>query len=162
MILLETHVHKLRFSIDKDAPPIYKKRWNDFKKKCEEGENQYITEQIKNYCKMPINKNLSYLKRSEGGLGGDDNKVNKQIRFRQFWSTDKWSLNDGSVQDDDIVLTEITSTNSEKWTYEELDDLIYGFIKTANYIVQANCVNGLIEMVNKKTFDDYYLCSDCE
>ena len=32
MILLETHVHKLRFSIDKDAPPIYKERWNDFKK----------------------------------------------------------------------------------------------------------------------------------
>tara|TARA_B110000444_G_C18538832_1_gene454716 strand:- start:353 stop:688 length:336 start_codon:yes stop_codon:yes gene_type:complete len=111
---------------------------------------------------MPINKNLPYLKRSEGGMGGDDNLVNKQIRFRQFCSTDKRLINDVSCQDNDVVLTEIIGTNSEKWTYEELDDLIYGFIKTANYNIEANCVNGSIEMVNKNTFDDYYLCSDCE
>ena len=162
MNLLETHIHKLRFYIDKDAPPIYIERWKDFKKKCEEGKNQYIIEQIKSYCKMPINKNLPYLKRSEGGMGGDDNLVNKQIRFRQFCSTDKRLINDVSCQDNDVVLTEIIGTNSEKWTYEELDDLIYGFIKTANYNIEANCVNGSIEMVNKNTFDDYYLCSDCE
>jgi len=34
----------------------------------------------------------------------------------------------------------------EIWIYEELDDIIYGFIKTANNIVEAECVHGFIEM----------------
>ena len=35
----------------------------------------------------------------------------------------------------------------KKWTYEELDDLIYAFIKTANDNVEGKCVRGCIEMV---------------
>ena len=92
-------------------------------------------------------------------MGGNNNFVNKQIRFREFFPNDNRSLNDGSWKDNDIVLTEITSTEEERWTYEELDDLIYGFIKTANYKLQAECVSGVIEMVNKigKTIAIYNL-----
>ena len=149
MNILDTHIHKLRFKIDKDAPPKYIERWNNFKKSCEEGDNEDTVQQMKNNCKLNINKNLPYLQRSEGGMGGNNNFVNKQIRFREFFPNDNRSLNDGSWKDNDIVLTEITSTEEERWTYEELDDLIYGFIKTANYKLQAECVSGVIEMVNK-------------
>ena len=31
-------------------------------------------------------------------------------------------------------------------SYEELDDIIYGFIKTANYFMGAECINGYIEL----------------
>jgi hypothetical protein len=151
MNILDTHLHKLRLKIDNDAPPEYVKRWNNFKKSCEEGDNEYIVQQIKDSCKLNINKNLPYLNRWEGGLGGNNNLVNKQIRFRYFGSKSDRSINDGSWKDNDIVLTQITSTEEERWTYEELDDLMYGFIKTANYKVQGECINGVIEMVNKNT-----------
>ena len=130
MNLLNTHIHELRFYIDKDAPEKYIKRWKEFKKKCENGENKHIVEQLKSYCKLENNKNLPYLKRVEGGLGGDD----KQIRFKMCNS------------DNDIILHDIISTTDEKWNYDELDDLIYAFIKTANFNIKADCVNGNIKM----------------
>ena len=42
----------------------------------------------------------------------------------------------------------IENTTTERWTYEELDDLIDAFIKTANDNVEEECVKGCIEMVN--------------
>lgn len=62
----------------------------------------------------------------------------------------------------DIVLNQIINTNTEKWSYDELDDLIYAFTKTFNYFVKSECVNGVIEMSNKKCLDDNYLDSDDE
>lgn len=48
--------------------------------------------------------------------------------------------------DNDIILHDIISTTDEKWNYDELDDLIYAFIKTANFNIKADCVNGNIKM----------------
>ena len=59
-------------------------------------------------------------------------------------------------------VNEIINTETEKWTWEELDELIYAFIKTANNNVNATCVNGSIEMINKNTLSDSYLDSDSE
>jgi len=157
MNILDTHMHELRFYIDKDAPSEYMKRWNDFKTKCENGENKQTVEQLKNYCKLTVNRDLPYLERAEGGLGGSDNLVNKQIRFRHN------RISFGKLSDDnDIILNEIISTDNEKWTYDELDDLLRAFIKTANFYVQADCVNGHIGMFNKNMLDDNYLESDSE
>ena len=50
----------------------------------------------------------------------------------------------------------------EKWTYNELDDLIYAFIKTANYNIGECCVSGYIELLKKTTFLENYLDSDIE
>ena len=48
MKILNTHIHKLRLYIDKDAPLEYKIRWDEFKTHCESGEdeNKNIVEQI--------------------------------------------------------------------------------------------------------------------
>ena len=62
-----------------------------------------------------------------------------------------------NYNDKDIILDRIINTNTEKWSYDELDDLIYAFTKTFNYFVKSECVNGVIEMSN-----DNYLDSDDE
>ena len=111
---------------------------------------------MKKYCKLEQNKNIPYLKREEGGIGGDNNNTDKQIRFFRLYSK---SIN---YNDKDIVLNQIINTNIEKWSYDELDDLIYALTKTFNYFVKSECVNGVIEISNKKCLDDNYLDSDDE
>ena len=85
MNLVNTHNHRLVFCLDGDAPEKYIKKWNKFKQQCEGGNNKYILEQIKQNCKIKSNKKLQYLDREEGGLGGNDNTIHKQIRFRHIF-----------------------------------------------------------------------------
>lgn len=150
-LLSETHTYKLRFHINKDSPQEYINRWIYFKNKCESGqeENEQIVGLIKMFCKLEQNKKLSYLVCYEGGMFGLD----KQIRFRRKCAADCIKRNN---IDDDIILGEIydrgleTETNTDKWTYEELDDLISAFIKVAEYYVNAKyCIKGCIEMTKQ-------------
>ena len=143
----EAYVYKLRISIDKDSPPEYMKRWLDFKNKCEGGggENKHIVERIKLSCSLQENKNLPYLNRSEGGMGGNNNSINKQIRFREKMLLDMscclWQY------DNDIVMDQIYCTETEKWTYEEMGDLLSAFIEVSGYYVKSDgCIRGWIEM----------------
>ena len=154
MYLLDTHNHRLVFNLDGHASEKYIKKWNEFKIKCESGNNQHIVEQIKEYSKLEIIKNMPYLKRKEGGLGGDNNIIHKQIRFRYIFEGQQF--NGGNIpyykDDTHIIFHEIVSTDIEKWNYNELDDLIYAFIKTANYYMGTECVSGYIELINKNNF----------
>ena len=165
MELLNTHNHRLVFYLDGDSPEKYIKKWNKFKIECESGDNQHIVEIIKEYSKLEKIKNMPYLKREEGGLGGDNNITHKQIRFRHIFEGQQF--NGGNIpyykkDDTYIIFNEIVSTDIEKWTYNELDDLIYAFIKTANYYMETNCVSGYIELINKRSFLENYLDSDNE
>lgn len=155
MYLLNTYNHRLVFNLDRDTPEKYIKKWNKFKIECESGDNQHIVKQIKEYSKLEKIKNMPYLKRVEGGLGGNNNGIHKQIRFRHIFEGQQ-------VNDMNIIFNEIISTDIEKWSYNELDDLIYSFIKTANYYMGTNCVSGYIELINKTTFLENYLDSDTE
>ena len=74
------------------------------------------------------------------------------IRFRICWSN----------IDNDIILDQVDNTETEKWTYDELDDIIRALTKTFNYFVESECVNGVIEISNKKSMSDDYLDSDDE
>ena len=85
MVLLNTHNHRLIFNINRYAPKQSIEKWNKFKIKCESGNNKDIIEQMKEYSKLEINKNMPYLERMEGGLGGNNNKQHKQIRFRHIF-----------------------------------------------------------------------------
>lgn len=152
MFILDTHIYKLRFRIDTDAPTDYMNRWKKLKYDCDNGDNKYIVEEMKTYCKLESNKTLPYLQRTEGGFGGNDNIMNKQIRFRICWSN----------IDNDIILDQVDNTETEKWTYDELDDIIRALTKTFNYFVESECVNGVIEISNKKSMSDDYLDSDDE
>jgi len=153
MNILNTHNHRLVFCIDDDAPKEYIKRWSEFKLKCESGNNKHIVEQIKEYCKLETNKAISYLNRMEGGMGGDNNSINKQLRFRNSIV---------GINDNHIIFDQVMNTDIEKWTYDELDDLIYAFTKIASYNVKAKCVSGYIEMRNNDSYSDNYLDSDSE
>ena len=105
---------------------------------------------MKTYCKLEQNKNIPILRREEGGIGGDNNIINKQIRFVRLYTNMPLPLN---YNDKDIVLDQISSTDIEKWSYDELDDLICAFTKTFNYFLGTDCVNGSIEMSNEKCLD---------
>jgi hypothetical protein len=146
MEILNKYNHTLRFRIDKLAPPKWMNRWNELKQKCESGENEHIVGQIKSFCKLESNKNLPYLDRVEGGIGGGDNRIHKQIRFRMYFDRKDRSWD----RDNDIVLDQIYGTDQERWTYEELDDIIHGFVNMANSNVKETCVTGLIELENKE------------
>ena len=156
MNILNTHLHYLRFKLDNDAPNEYVERWTELKSDCEYGEsgpsepgpNKLILEVVKAHCILEQNKELPYLNRTEGGLGGGNNKINKQIRFRHNHNYPKDFIMPND-RDNDIVFKEITNTDTEQWTYEELDDLLFAFVKTANEIVEAECVTGVIEMIHK-------------
>ena len=150
--ILETHRHILRFRLDSDAPTKYIERWTEIKRECENTDNESIVEQIKNNCKLVSNKGLPYLKIREGGLGGNDNILDKQIRFRMETSF---------KTDNDIVLRP-SNTETQKWNYDELDDIIRSFTKVLNNKMRTECVKGCIEIINENAFNDNYLDSDSD
>jgi len=160
MFILDTHTHKLRFRIDADAPVDYMNRWKKLKKDCESGDNAYVLEKMKTYCRLESNITIPHLQRAEGGIGGDSNIKNKQIRFRRHMKY----MNLSRYKDNDIILDQVTNADdqTEKWTYQELDDIIRALIKTFNYFVESECVNGVIELINKESMSHNYLDSDDE
>lgn len=155
MNILDTHIYKLRFKLDFDATEKYIEKWNKIKKESETTNNKFLVEEIKNNCKLESNKNLPYLQRNEGGLGGDNNQNNKQIRFRFNFNSYKF--------DDDILLSVLNSDlKNEKWSYEELDDILRSFIKVLNKKMSCECVNGCIEIFNKNMINDNYFDSETD
>lgn len=155
MNILDTHIYKLRFKLDFDAPDKYIEKWNKIKEESETTDNEYLVKEIKNNCKLESNKNLSYLQINEGGLGGNNNKINKQIRFRFNFNSNKF--------DNDILLDVLNSDlKNEKWTYEELDDILYSFIKVLNKRMCCQCISGCIEIFNKNMLDDNYFDSETD
>lgn len=149
MNILETHTHTLRFRIDSDAPTKYIERWKEIKRECENSDNKYIVEQIKNNCRISSNKTLPYLERCEGGLGGNNNILDKQIRFRM----EKY---------ENVILLHPSNSETQKWTYDELDDIIRSFTIVLNDKMRSPCINGCIEMMNKIVFNDDYLDSNSD
>jgi len=150
--LMTVYHHSLRIRLDSDAPKEYVKKWNKFKSICEGGnpKNNIIVNKILKYCELDQNKKLSILDRLEGGLGGNDNLLHKQIRFRHCIGNVTLDGKIRNSNDNDIVLDQVISTPSEKWTYEELDDILHALIQTANHCLDEECVMGCIELENKQ------------
>ena len=143
MNLIESYDHRLRFHIDLKTNHIdVIKKWFKLKKKCESGNNkQRMIEHIKSFCKLEQNQkrvNLDY--GVERYMDNRDSHMSKQFIFR----------NNETNNDYDIVIIMCNSSEGmEKWTYEELDDLICAFIETGEFYVQYNgCIMGCIEMTN--------------
>ena len=150
MSIPDTHIVELRFKIDGDAPQKYIDEWLKLKTICENGKNKELVDEWLSNCKIQSVRNMPYLDRCEGGIGGNNNIINKQLRFR------KKQIYSISI-DNDIVIENIISSEQEKWTLEELDDLIRAFRRMANNYVGAECINGCIEMVNINSLYDNYL-----
>lgn len=43
--------------------------------------------------------------------------------------------------------------SGEKWTYEELNDIMRAFIKLCNEYIKCKCVNGYIKLKDIKSLD---------
>lgn len=139
-----THTISLRFKIDRNASQKYINNWIKFKNVCESGNNKEIVKNWLSNCRINSNKDIPYLNRCEGGIGGIggcNNLIHKQIRFRQHLLY---------LKDNDIVFN-IYNSDKEEWLLDELDDLIRAFIIIANIAICAECVNGCIEIVSNVT-----------
>ena len=119
--------------------------WKKFKESIDknfEFRDILIKEWLHN-CKINSNKNLPILQRFEGGMGGNDNKINKQIRFYKDRNNKATEYN---------IIFYVYNAEEEKWTLQELDDLTYGFGKCLKErYFNVNCC---IELSKYNDFSD--------
>ena len=147
MNIPDTHYVRLIFRIDPYITKPYIDIWGALKKECEyNNANEEIVKEWLFMCKTEIVCNLPYLHCSEGGIGTNNTK---QIRFRPFYS-------DISGFNDNYIIFDVQNGDQKKWTFDELDDLIYGFVKYSSEYVMKDCIEGAIEFTNKNHFDDNY------
>ena len=138
---------ELVFELKNDNPPQnFVNNWLKFKEICECGQskNKNIVKKWLSYCNIPTVENMPYLNRCEGGFGGNNNQTNKQIRFRDNHYFYK----------DNIIVFYVFNCKNEQWSYNELNDLINGFIKCANNYLEADCVIGYIKIKPTNSEDE--------
>jgi len=156
MNIMDNYICKLRFRIEKAAPEKYRTKWaNDLKKNiCDGGceKNHIITRKMLSKCSLDVNKNLPLLNRSEGGIGGNCNLTNKQLRYQDFILN---QYNEDYNQNDIII--NVINSNVEKWSFNELDDIRKAYIKVFNNFMCEKCTIGSIEFYDPKNLYD----SDC-
>lgn len=88
------------------------------------------------YCSLEKNKSLPFLNRMEGGIGGDNNNEDRQIRCRLLTNYEP---------EDRELLLDVIDTEINKWSFEELRDLVKAFEKfSSEYIHPDNPVQGYI------------------
>lgn len=122
---------------------MYKTRFQELKNKIESNDNEFFSILIKENCILDSNKNLPLLKRIEGGLGGNINTIHKQLRYEDsiLNSFDPFTSND--------IVLHILDSDIEKWTYDELDDILKSCIISINDYIKFDCVDGCIELIIK-------------
>jgi hypothetical protein len=151
MIIPDIHNMKLKFKIYNATPKEYMDKWIELKNMCENGNNEGIINELLYYCKLESVKKLPYLNRCEGGIGGNNNNINKQLRFRKYHRI----MELPGYKDNDIVFDNIINTTTEKWTLNELNDIMRGFSLYANNYCNINdSIDGYIEIEYDKYLDD--------
>ena len=142
-LFLDDYEYSLRFSLTPYSTMESKKKWNELKTNCENGNNESIANEWISLCNSEINKSLSFLNSMDGGIE-DDKK--KDCRFRYSFATE--------YEDNDIVIRHFKNSISSKWTYTQLDDLVQAFERMVNNHIGGIYVSGCIVMV--KTNKIYY------
>jgi len=134
--------HFLRIRTETNTKTMYKTRFQELKNKIESNDNEFFSILIKKNCILDSNKNLPLLKRMEGGLGGDINTIHKQLRYEDsiLNSFDTFTSND--------IVLHILDSDIEKWTYDELDDILKSCIISINDYIEFDCVSGCIELID--------------
>ena len=130
--------HQLRFSLHNKAPLKMVNKWKRLKQNCESGiknGNKKVVNEFLKLCELESNKSLPYLDRCEGGFGGNNN----QMRFRDTSPPFQYC----TQMDNDIVIDQIYNTESEYWTYAELQDIMQAF---KHYFASPDWVDCVIEI----------------
>jgi len=129
----------LEFCTEK-IPTEYCGKWKELIRMCWNRDPDIIRRILLNVtarCEIESNKNLPILNRGEGGLGGNSNAHNKQIRFQQINSP----LN--------VILLDVLDSNDgkETWSQKELFDLIQAFTEEFNdYLREDRLVYGRLSI----------------
>ena len=136
--IIETQQVELCFMLDSNASSVLQSRWNTFVMHCHGMLFSVDVNKWLSFCRLESNRNIPPLECSEGGIGGNDKQTNRQIRFKQRYGT--------VDENKKTIAMVVSSTKEEKWTFKELEDLVYAFCRYANEIVHETCVNGIIQI----------------
>lgn len=131
----------LSFQCNPRIPERYIEKWILIKKNIEErGGGYLVKEDIYNiwrgFCELDSNKNLPDLHGHEGGIGGDDNRTDKQMRFGV----------DNSGYNFITISVSHPDLGPSKWTFPELTDLVQAFVKTLNQLMGDTVCCGFIKV----------------
>lgn len=142
----------LRFMMDNDAPKEFVKKWEVFRSVCEGDKeiNNEVSVRWTELCRLASNRALPILHRCEGGLGGNSNGTDKQIRYRM-------SLDPLRKLDDHILIYLYDSDDgTDVWTDVEIRDLLNAFAQLANeeYGCGGGCRGILQTMESSESWDD--------
>lgn len=117
--------------LDNDAPEEFEKKWEKMVN---------LLNGWGNFKKIFLGRvvevygGLGILDRCEGGLGGNNNRENKQLRF-------KMDKNPGSFKEPILEMTVLEPDNptaTETWTYEELIKIITIMTKILDDDLESN------------------------
>ena len=101
-----------------------------------------ILNRWKENCSLDSNRQLPILNKVDNGLGGDDNQINKQIRIINP-DTESGEYYIGHKKE--IRMEVIDSLNGERWSLEEVEDILNAFVKTSKtYYTSSNGCTGQI------------------
>ena len=146
------YAHLLRFRLYSDAPPkfraLYKQAYDDIVSDDKKRFNPYLHMWIGLLDEEQIGTNIDrqYLNRAEGGIGGDDNRQNRQIRFATARSMEHQT---SFLKFGEITLRAEPSDNKRcKWNIEELVQFGEKFKEVLESSVGSNCI-------------DFYIAVDC-
>ena len=123
---------QLRYKLHDDAPPKFKKAFITIKNQLESGEYKEI---LSNWVKELIDQKIGnindrrVLNRAEGGIGGDDNQVHRQLRLceARWIKPDYRVYHDTSHLDmDDIKLVALDSGDRTSSIWSAMEILQFG------------------------------------
>ncbi len=120
---------RLKYKLIRGAPLHVQTRWEQFYHDAIEwgSDRDAIMNEWTRECTLNENKTLALQSRCESCLGGNENKLHKQVRgrFDGSWSTFEdgeigFTLNNAWSEDKE---------NGEKWTREQAEDLRDAFLR---------------------------------
>ena len=140
----DNYLCQLKFELNPYTPDLFKSQWFYIKYLTEYGiiDNYnfiILLEFMKNNFNLESNKNLIICDSLAGGFTSQSNFFfNKYFNFR---------LNYNDIHDDNIIIN-IYNSFTEKWTFQELDDIIFSFITSIQSFINSNYISYSIIIKN--------------
>jgi hypothetical protein len=124
---------QLHFYLDQDAPPAYRRKWRKFCKKMYSDIEwqQRIVQIWMDHHQEATGERFPWLDRCEGGIGGNNNTTDKQLRFHQ------------SLFRCDICML-VCDPDTKSWDRETLAHLVRSFCLACEDYMETECVSGCI------------------
>jgi hypothetical protein len=115
-------------------------KWSEIKRNCEMGEhhNGYLYELLESRLNVINFNDIHKIERYEGGFANMDES--KQIRYR----TDGFHK-----RKDKYIELYADDFSTEKWTQNELTDILNAYVSIFNHLMKSECISGVIKKYKK-------------